>query len=147
MKKIFHYTGELQPVIRWAVNRDSGMVDPPKDFCEGMQALMPECKRLEYWVGVITPDSKLDGDWVDGYPHTHVNSVGWPPETPTALTYAVAPDIGGELAVGGESPDDPYELIPVTPGLVVIVDAKTWHGVKPVEKGTRIAVITTGWCN
>lgn len=143
--KTAHYDGPIQPLIKWAVNREAGVL-PPDPFCSWVQKLLDR-PVVEYWVGVITPYSQLDGDWVDRYPHTHINSVGWPAETPTAMTYLVAPDLGGEIGVGGVNEDDPYQFIKPTRGLTVIVDAATWHGVKPVLAGTRIALISSGFKN
>ena len=54
---------------------------------------------------------------------------------------------GGEFALGGHKKDDPYTLIKLEPGIAIMVDAITWHGVKPVLAGTRIALITTAWYN
>lgn len=142
------YPGELQPLIRWAINRNAATItqEPPEPFRTWIKAQMPPYAqhKIEYWVGLITSESRLDGDWVDGYPHTHVQSVGWHPSAITAMTYLVAPDLGGEIGVGGKKETDPYEFTLPTPGLTVIVDAETWHGVKPVISGTRVALISTG---
>jgi len=148
----FEYPGELQPLIKWAVNRNQAnhVQVPPDPFPEWVAGLMPEeCRgEIHYWVGVVSPDSKLSGkssDWVDGYPHTHVNSVGWRPSATTVMLYLTVADDGGEIAIGGDNEDDEYTLIQPYPGMAVRVDAVTWHGVKPVKSGTRIALITTGF--
>lgn len=148
----FEYPGELQPLIKWAVNRNqaNNVQVPPDPFPEWVAELMPEeCRgEIHYWVGVVSPDSKLSdksSDWVDGYPHTHVNSVGWRPSATTVMLYLTVADDGGEIAIGGDNEDDEYTLIKPYPGMAVRVDAVTWHGVKPVKSGTRIALITTGF--
>ena len=148
MISTFQYEHGLEPLITWAVNRGQATItaEPPEPFSTWIKSVLPVwCTRLGFWVGVITPDSKLNGDWVDGYPHTHANSMKWPPNTTTAMLYLVAPEAGGEFAIRGQEESDPYTLIKVVPGLTVLTDAVTWHGVKPVKKGTRIALITTGW--
>jgi hypothetical protein len=144
------YEGDLQPLIRWAVNRGESQRErpsPPEPFRLWIYEQMPAvCRaRMGYWVGIVTPESKLNDGWVDRYPHIHSESMGWHPITTTAMTYLVAPEEGGEFALGGEDPLDEYKLFTVTPGLTVMVDAVTWHGVLPVRAGTRIALITTGF--
>lgn len=148
MVRTFQYKYDLEPLTHWAVNRyqATGTQEPPEPFPAWIKMVLPKwCTRFGYWVGVVTPDTKLDGDWVDRYPHTHINSMGWPANTTTALLYLSAPEIGGEIAIGGRKSSDQYTLIMPKPGLTVLTDAATWHGVKPVVKGTRIALITTGW--
>ena len=110
---------------------------------------MPESCRdgVGYWASVVTPFSKLAGDWVDPFPHNHVNSMNWSPGTTTVITYLVAPDAGGEFGLGGHDPSDPYEFIKPEPGLSISIDATVWHGVKPVQAGARIALMSTGWPN
>ena len=144
------YMGELQPLIRWAVNRgDMDVVKSlklPEEFRLYIEHLMPEgFPDAKYWVGLITPHNKNKDGWVEGYPHRHVDSVNWPPQTPTLMTYLITPEIGGEIGMGGENRDDPFKFIKPEPGMTVLTDAKTWHGVKPVFRGTRLALLATGW--
>lgn len=110
---------------------------------------MPEeCRRtIGHWCGIHTPSSLAKGGWLRGFPHIHQISVGWVPEAYTIITYLTAPEKGGEFAYGGLSPDDPYELIMPEEGLTVGCDAVTWHGVKQIHKGTRTALISTGFPN
>ena len=142
------YEGDLEPLIMWAVNRGHAAktMEPPEAFRIWVREMLPgHCRNdIRYWVGVITPDSELDDGWVKGYPHTHVNSMSWPPDATTVMMYLIVPEAGGEFWLGGLDPADPYTSITVKPGLAIIVDAKTWHGVKPVISGTRMAIIATG---
>jgi len=144
------YEGDLQPLIRWAVNRGQSKRDkisPPEPFRSWIEQQLPEnCRdHFGFWVGVVTPDSKCDGDWVSPYPHRHVDSMGWKPETTTLLTYLIAPEDGGEFCLGTTEEDGTYQKIAVEPGLTISTDAATWHGVLAVKKGTRMALITTGF--
>lgn len=143
------YTGDLEPLIRWAVNRGCSNQDskaPPEPYKSWVENLLPEKCRgsVGWWIGIVTPESKASPDWVDRYPHRHVDSMGWDPQTTTIITYLVAPQTGGRFAMGGGAADDPYNDIKITPGLTISMDAATWHGVRPVGKGTRIALICTG---
>ena len=145
-----HYPGNIQLLLRWASNRNSGKQDrhPPEPFKSWITKLMPEnCRHhMGWWVGVGTPDAKLseDGEWLDRFPHRHIDSMGWPPETITLMTYLSVPLEGGEIAVGGLSKDDPYEEIMPEVGMTLGVDALIWHGVRPIKEGTRIVLLTTG---
>jgi len=141
----YTYEGDLHKLRKWAVNRRNDEA-PPEPYRSWVRGLMPENCRgaIGYWVGVITPESSVLNGWVRGYPHAHVESVNWHPETTTAVTYLSVADSGGEFGIGGTSEDDPYEFINPVPGLTVLMDAVTWHGVKPVHAGTRMALITSG---
>ena len=141
--QILRYEGDLHKLRTWAVNRDD---NPPEPFNSWFLALLPEdCRgNVGHYIGVITPDSPLDGDWVRGYPHCHVKSVNWHPKTVTVVTYLAAPEVGGEFGLGGLSPNDPYEFIKVESGMAVMMDGATWHGARPVLAGTRIALISSG---
>lgn len=142
------YEGDVEALRKWAINRGcSGQkFEPPEPFRSWIVSILPEdCRNnLGFWVGIVTPESKLDGDWVKGYPHIHKISRGWSDKTTTTLTYLVAPEEGGEFCLGGLSPDDTYTKIKVFPGLTLSVDSVTWHGVLPVTKGSRMALISTG---
>lgn len=139
-----YYTGDLQTLLRWALNRRDDK--PPEPYGAWVRNHMPKncLANVGYHVGGLTERSPLDGDWHIGYPHAHNVSVGWPNEATTVLTYLAVAQEGGEFAIGGLDRNDPYELITPEPGLTLIMDATVWHGVKPVRKGTRIALITSG---
>jgi len=147
------YNGNLQPLLVWALNppENSGQNrkdHPPEPYRSWIEGHFPEDRQyIKYWTGKITPTSKLteDGEWVDRYPHIHTESVGWDPSTVTMLFYLVAPESGGEIGVGGYDENDPYTFITVTPGLVVLMDATLWHGVKPVISGERVALVVSGF--
>jgi len=144
------YQGDVHELRKWAVNR-CGDIPPPEPFKTWIEDLLTKGggiirEKIGFWVGVITPDSPLsdDGEWCRGYPHAHCISVGWPKDSLTAITYLSIPDEGGQFGLGGFSPDDPYEFIDVEEGLTVVCDGATWHGARPVTKGTRMALITSG---
>lgn len=146
-----YYPGDAQLLLRWAINRgeaEQKRRDPPEPFKSWVRNLMPVACRnqIGYWVGSATPKSKLsaDGKWLDRFPHRHIDSMGWPREATTIMTYLAEPLEGGDIAIGGLSPDDPYEEIEVEIGLTLMVDSATWHGVRPVPRGTRIVLLTTG---
>jgi hypothetical protein len=147
---ITEFKGDIHELRRWAVNRANQHLTAlaPEPYYSWVVDLLPLDARngVAHWVGICTPESPLDlaGDWVKGYPHIHTESVNWPPKSTTVITYLTAPEEGGEFALGGLSKDDEYTLYPIYEGLTVVCDAVTWHGVKPVKKGTRIALITTG---
>lgn len=147
--RIVRYSGDLEPLTLWAVNREQApkTAVPPEPYPQWVKEVMPEgCKDdIRYWVGVITPESKLNGEWVDKYPHTHINSMGWDARDTTVILYLSVADVGGEFAIGGLNEADPYDLVTTTKGMGVVVDAATWHGVRPVKAGTRIALIATGF--
>lgn len=140
------YEGNIAELLYWATNRGrAGQSEKaPEPYFSWMEQFMPKWDGvIGHWVGSATPDAELDGDWIVGFPHIHTISVKWPPEAFTVITYLVAPEEGGEFALGGLSPDDPYKLIKPEPGLTVMCDAQTWHGVKPVKKGNRVSLINT----
>lgn len=144
--EVARYPGEVFPVVRWAVNRKDK--PPPEEFEAFLHGLMPEKCRfmLGYWLNVHTNESWIDesGEWIDGYPHSHVWSVDWPPDTFTCLTFLTVADEGGEFALGGLERDEPYELIKPEIGQVFMFDAMRWHGIKPVIRGTRISLLCSG---
>lgn len=144
MIKTYQYVGDLMPLSRWAVSSQPDI--PPEPFLSWIKSLLPSwCTSYGHWVGFSSPDSALSGDWVAPFPHRHVDSMGWTPETMTLLLYLTVPEEGGEIAIGGHKKTDPYTLVQPTPGLAVMCDSVTWHGVKPVVNGTRTALINTGW--
>ena len=150
---ILRYEGDLHALLKWAVNRVESvdtyktLPAPPEGFIDWVTALMPEnCREtLGHWISSHTADSPHDGEWARGYPHNHITSVGWDPDATTVLTYLITESQGGEIAVGGLNKDDPYEIIAPEPGMAVRVDARTWHGVRAVRGGGRIALGTTGF--
>lgn len=130
-------------MIKWALNRQDQ--PPPEPYLSWLAGLMPETHRvgMGYWIGCVAPNSPLDGDWVKGYPHCHVNSVKWSPDTLTITTFLIIPESGGEFALGGNKETDPYTLIAPKLGLSIVNDAVRWHGVKPVTSGTRMSLMTS----
>lgn len=145
--EIVHYRGDLHDVTKWAINRRSN-VPPPDEFYQWVRDLMPEkCKGvIGYHLNFYTPLTPTDesGEWVRGYPHSHVWSVDWPPETFTCLTYLAVADEGGEFGLGGMDREDPYEFVMPEPGMTFLFDAMRWHGVRPVKRGTRLSLLTSG---
>ena len=143
---VVRYPGEIFPVVKWAVNRS--LRERPADFHDFLLSLMPKkCHNaIGYHLNVHTSASPTDesGQWVRGYPHSHVWSVDWPPDTFTCLTYLTVADEGGEFALGGLERDDPYQLVTPEIGQVFMFDAMRWHGIKPVIRGTRISLLCSG---
>ena len=140
------YEGDLAPLIEWAENC-VGLGFAPEPFYSWVCSHMPpHCRGfVTNAVGIVTENTATDDDWVKPYPHIHTKSMCWEPDIFTIITYLVTPEEGGEFALGGLSPDDPYTLIPVKPGLSVGCDAATWHGVKTVRKGKRVAIVSNGF--
>ena len=141
---ILMYEDDIAPLLEWSRRPTEKMPEP---YLSWLRDKMPEaCRaRIEHHVGAISNRSTLDGEWVKGYPHIHAISMGWKPEVYTIITYLITPEEGGEFAMGGLNPDDPYTLIEVKPGLSIGCDAITWHGVKPVRKGVRVAIVSNGF--
>lgn len=149
MKTAF-YDGDIESLRRWAINRANLATQVPEPYRSFVLNLMPpNCRgRIRHWVGFTNPDSSLnpdDPEWVRGFPHIHKESVNWPDEAYTVITYLHVPEEGGEFALGGLSPDDPYQLVKPEVGLTVMCNAVTWHGVRAVKRGGRMAFITTGF--
>lgn len=141
--QIVRYPGEIFPVVKWACNRKR---PKPEGFEEFLLDLMPhKCRAVfGYHVNVHTCESPVEDGWIRGYPHSHVWSVDWPPDTFTCLTFLAVADEGGEFALGGLERDDPYELVTPEIGQVFMFDAMRWHGIKPVIRGTRISLLCSG---
>jgi hypothetical protein len=142
------YNGDIAPLIEWTNDRSrvlSGVA--PEPYYSWVTSLMPpDCRtRFSHHLGNMNEHSPNNGEWVKGYPHIHSKTMKWKPEVFTILTYLIAPEEGGEFAMGGLSPDDPYALIKIVPGLTVGCDSVTWHGVKPVRKGNRRVLLTVGY--
>lgn len=142
--KTRHYKGDLHALLKWAVNRND--CAPPEPFQSWVRNLMPEnCRgNIGYHVIALTPDSPAADGWHKGFPHSHITSVDWQPETTSAVTYLATPERGGEFGLGGLRKNDPYEFIDPEPGMTVMCDATQWHGVRQVLQGTRIALVTSG---
>ena len=144
------YEGDLEALLDWAqtVNWAERQFDTaPEPYRSWVMELMPKQYRNTLWhlFGMVNPRSELNTpEWVQGYPHIHTRTANLKPDVLTAITYLRVAEEGGEFAMGGLEEDGPYETIIPEPGLTVICDAETWHGVRPVRKGTRIALISTG---
>ena len=147
------YEGSISELLTWA-NRPMSPEEsrnrqdpPPEPYNTWVKGLMPagHLETVKWWVGRADENTPNDGEWIQGFPHIHVESVQWVPTVTTAITYVEVPEKGGEFALGGLSPDDPYTLIKPELGLTLVTDAITWHGVKPVISGNRIAIITSGF--
>ena len=147
--EIYHYEGDLHELAKWAVNRGMGIKyqEPPAAFQKVIGELLPE-GLIGHFVNVQITESPNDGEWADRFPHVHMdpeNSCGWEKDTYTLLTYLATDIEGGEFALGGESPDDPYEIVKVEPGMIIKVNEATWHGVRKCGKGIRLSIVTTSF--
>ncbi len=140
---IAQYDGPIHALTKWAVNKRDDV--PPEPFASWIADLVPEVyrDRLGYYTGCITPNTPLDGDWCRGYPHCHVKSVDWEPDTLTVITYLTVAEEGGEFGLGGLKETDPYTFMVPKPGLSIMLDAVRWHGARPVIRGTRISLMAS----
>ena len=143
------YPGDLHDLTKWAINRrnvDSYGVPPA--YQEYIESLIPDKRKhvIGHHLNFYTPMTPTDesGQWVRGYPHSHVWSVNWPPETFSVLTYLAVAEEGGEFALGGLERNDPYEFFVPKQGQSFMFDATQWHGVRPVTRGTRLSLLTSG---
>ena len=143
--EIYRYPGDMYDVLKWAVNQQSRNI--PDEFNEWLLDLIPDhCQHcIGHHLNVHTPQTPIEDGWIRGYPHAHTWSVNWPADTYTCLTFLAMADEGGEFALGGDSPDDPYEIFMPEASTTIAFDAMRWHGVKPVTRGTRISLLSTGW--
>jgi len=147
----YQYDGPIAPLLAWAdppvpITDTMRRHNPPEPWKSWAESLLdPTHTTIEYFAGIGDPSSWLDdtGDWVFGFPHRHIDTMRWQ-EASTAMTYLEVPTAGGEFALGGLLEADPYELLVVTPGITVVVDHLTWHGVKPITAGRRVVAICTG---
>ena len=142
--KIVRYSGDLYDVLKWAVNRDVRKM--PTEFEDWFMAMLPpQCRvNVGHHLNVHTPNTPSDGEWVRGYPHSHTWSVDWPKDTFTCVTFLAMCEEGGEFAIGGQRKNDPYKLWTPQEGDSITFDAMRWHGVKPVKKGIRISLLSSG---
>ena len=138
----------IREITKWVLNRRGDHEDAPRDFRDWIEGLMPEENRgkIGYYLNFWNEDSPLDetGEWLLGFPHSHITSVGWHPDTYSLIFYLVVAKDGGEFGVGGLDPDDPYEFITPEPGMVVGCDARRWHGVRKINKGGRLCIVISG---
>lgn len=139
------YPGDIHELFKWVRSGKWKTEHAPEPYWSWVYERLPVKSNIFHRVGMLNWDSPASDEWCEPYPHVHSESMGWEPEVFTILTYLVAPEEGGEFAMGGLSPDDPYVDIPVKPGVTVGCDSITWHGVRPVKKGTRIALLTVGF--
>jgi len=145
--EILRYPGDLYLVVKWAINREGRTIPP--EFQEWLQGLMPEsCRQtIGHHLNLHTPITPVEDGWVKGYPHSHVWSVDWAPETTSVLTFLAMSEEGGEFGLGGNDRDDPYEFFKPEVGTTIVFDAMRWHGVRAVTKGTRLSLLSTGFPN
>ena len=96
------FPGDMYEVLKWAVNRQ--LKEIPTEFEAWLLGLMPEkCREVTgHHLNVHTPQTPCVDGWVKGYPHSHVWSVNWPPDTYTCVTCLTMSDEGGEVAFGGD---------------------------------------------
>ena len=139
------YPGNVEELFKWVRTGKWKKEHAPEPYWSWVYERLPVKSNIFHAVNRVAPNPSAEGDWLYPYPHIHTESMGWVPEVFTILTYLVAPKEGGEFAMGGLSPDDPYEDITIKPGLTVGCDAATWHGVRPVRKGNRIVLLTVGF--
>lgn len=140
--QVLRYPGDMYEVLKWAVNRNQRPL--PEKFEEWISQFMPNKAYFGHHLNVHTPLTPVVDGWVRGYPHSHVWSVDWPPDTVTCVTFLTAADEGGEFGLGGKERDDPYEFFVPEEGTTILFDATRWHGVKPIRKGTRISLLSSG---
>ena len=134
------YDGPLQPLIHWIMRQSGEANELPTHFRNWVEAYFPAGYTFEYWqAGVVAGDGS--DDWVGGFPHVHNQTMGWGTDDMSMMVYVQAPNAGGQSAIGGTDPNDPYEILEITPGLAIVVDGDTYHGVKPVTSGLRLAII------
>jgi hypothetical protein len=142
--ELIKYPHDLYEVLKWAVNQDHKTIPP--EFDEWFKdQLPPQCRdNTGHHTNVHTPDTPTVDGWVLGFPHSHTWSVDWPPDTFTCVTFLVMCEEGGEFGLGGLSPEDPYEFFTPEAGDSISFDALRWHGIRPVKKGVRISLLSTG---
>lgn len=156
--KLMEYPGDVNELLDW-VNEyphNRYIENTAPAYYEGwVKENMPaENSDIHYWVTYVRPLARnltdLAGeplslvDWNPGFPHIHSISQGWERNIHTLMTYLQPADLGGEIGVAGYT-DGPYTFYKPYPGMAVLVDSDEWHGVKPVLKGTRIALLATGF--
>lgn len=140
------YCGDLKPLIDWVEKGYStestalSRIDEPP-FMPFIHEYLPAI-RYQFWSGYNTPETRLEGDWLHGFPHVH----SWPSGTITLVCYLTECG-GGNIAIGkDQSMIDSYEFSP-EPGKCVYIEAEEWHGVRPITSGKRLTVIVTGFQN
>lgn len=151
MFKWDRYEGSLEGLVEWVEtpHGDKGSKADPTianpEFLRWARGHWPPNYEVQFHPAAIFPRDDLDGaEWYPGYPHAHTETMGWDPEITAMIVYVEVAEEGGLIAVGGTSPDDPYEYFAPEPGLALIVDGSQWHGVTPVTKGRRIAIVCAG---
>lgn len=144
--KTARYDGDLQPLRDWinanypAAKQSAQRRDdpPPEPFLSWAISHQPVSGKLKFWASKIRAGLEPD-TWFAGFPHVHV----WGSDVLTMILFVQAPQAGGEFGIGGVDKDDPYQFVTPEAGLAVFVDGDTWHGVKTVSEGERLAVIVT----
>jgi len=138
------YDGNINSLLEWIKTDKYKTEHAPEPYWSWVYERLPVKSNISHGLGKMNEQSPYFGDWSIPYPHVHTRSMKWDPKVFTILTYLVAPEKGGEFALGGLSPNDPYQDITIKPGLTIGSYANIWHGVRPVLKGERIVLFTIG---
>lgn len=141
----YWYEGDIDVLHEW-VTTAYGFRDPEPDpaFVAWVQQKFPLGSHVRFYPSLMIPEPHSAGqEWYRGYPHKHSETMGWPKEVLALMVYLKVPQEGGQICIGGHNPDDEYDVYDPAPGMALMVDGDTWHGVTPVTKGMRTAIICT----
>lgn len=139
------YDGDLDVLHEWVVTPYGfRSVEPDPAFVAWATAKFPQGSIVRFLPTFMKPVPHSEGqEWYRGYPHKHSETMGWPKDILALMVYLRTPQQGGEICIGGANPDDPYTVYAPTPGMALMVDGDTWHGVKPVVTGIRTGIVCT----
>lgn len=140
------YQGDMHTLRMWAINR-GGNIEPPDPYYSWVRKILPAHAhhQIGYHMSFHRSDSPTTEDgWCLGFPHSHVSSVNWPPDSASLMLYLAVADEGGEICIGGLGRDDPYDVFQPKIGDAFLIDGLTWHGVRPVKRGTRVMLLASG---
>lgn len=140
--QVLSYPNNVQLVRDW-VDAHDGIIPLPAQAQSWIESNLPPSTEIFAHVGEIHAGEHAGLEWVPGFPHKHTVSMGWPASALTFMFYIDVPTEGGEILIGGSEPTDPYETIVPTEGMVIVIDADTYHGVKPVVSGLRRAIMVS----